>query len=81
MTYMERTIIILLLLVSVKENKRRILELETYSTYSGITKNIFVKLTIINNLFEMWIPIVSSEHIQQDKIEEFTNYMLFLKEN
>lgn len=63
-----------------EENKRRILELETYSTYSGITKNIFVKLTIINNLFEMWIPIVSSEHIQQDKIEEFTNYMLFLKE-
>ncbi|MCF6465629.1 hypothetical protein [Clostridium sp. Cult2] len=63
-----------------EENKRRILEFKTSSTYFGISKNILAKMTIINDLFEMWIPIVSIEHIQQDKVEEFTNYMLHLQE-
>ncbi|CCQ95986.1 hypothetical protein CULT_340031 [[Clostridium] ultunense Esp] len=63
-----------------EENNRRILELETYSTYSGISKNVLAKTTMINDFFEMGIPIVSIEYILQDKIREFENYMLYLQE-
>lgn len=63
-----------------EENNRRILELETYSTYSGITKNVLAKTTMINDFFEMGIPVVSIEYVLQDKIREFENYMLYLQE-
>ena len=64
-----------------EDDNRRILEMKTSSTNSGITQRIVARMTMINDIFEMRIPIVSLEHIEQDKIKEFLDYMFCLKED
>ncbi|HSH36403.1 hypothetical protein [Schnuerera sp.] len=63
------------------EDNRRYLELETYSTYSGIKKNVIVRTTIINDLFEMKVPVLSKRLIHPDKIKKFENYILTLEDS
>lgn len=57
------------------ENNRKILELESSSSYNQITKKLIAKLTILNDFFEMGIPIISEDSISHDKVEEYKNYM------
>lgn len=57
------------------ENSKRILELEAPSSYNGITKKLVAKIIILNDFFEMGIPIVSEDSIGDDKVEEYSNYM------
>ena len=63
-----------------EENHRRVIEMKTHSTYSGITQKVIAKMTMINDIFEWRIPIVSSEYILQDRVREFQDYMSYLKE-
>ena len=62
------------------ENRRRILELKTSSSCCGITKNLVSKITMLNDFFEMQLPIVSENYITDDKLEEYEDFMNILQE-
>ena len=57
------------------ENNRKILELESSSSYGKIAKKLIAKITILNDFFEKGLPIVSENSISCDRIEEYTAYM------
>ena len=57
------------------ENNRRIMELESSSSYNSIIKKLIAKMTILNDFFEMGIPIISENSISNDRVEEYKNYI------
>lgn len=57
------------------EDNRRILELSTSSSYNNITNNIISKVYLLNDLYEMGIPILSESSIRTDRLKEYTDYL------
>lgn len=61
------------------ENSRRILELTIDSNVKGINKRLIAELYIINEIYEMGLPIVAVNSVTQDKRDEFLRYMEYLQ--
>lgn len=59
---------------------RQILELEINSNKNKTSKTIFVELFLINELFEMELPIISLNTLPEEKRNVFINFMTNLKE-
>ena len=51
------------------------MELESSSSYNSIIKKLIAKMTILNDFFEMGIPIISENSISNDRVEEYKNYI------
>lgn len=64
----------------IAKNDRQCLELSIDSNKDKITKSILVELFLVNELFEMKLPIISHNTLDDNKIEEFTSYMNYLQE-
>lgn len=60
---------------------RIILELKTKSTYRNVTREVVSKITVINELFELGIPVVSVYSLDDKKQHMFDDYMNYLKNN
>lgn len=58
---------------------RIILELKTKSTFNNINREVVSKITVINDLFELGIPIVSAGFLDEEKQYVFNDYMSFLR--
>lgn len=67
--------------VNFSTDDRMGMELETYSTFNNIRQDIKAQLTIINDFFELRNPVLSIDSIQEDKIQEFLDYMDYLEGN
>lgn len=63
-----------------EDGNRRFMELETYSTYNGIKKNVAAKMTLINEFFDMGLPILSIDNIDEERIKDYESYFKYLKE-
>lgn len=63
-----------------EKGETKILELSTNSPYNGITKTTTADISILNNLYEMGVPIVSTNNLSKERIDEFNNYMYYLQE-
>lgn len=62
------------------EDDRRILKLSSSSRYNGIQNNLVSKLYMLNDFYEMGIPIVSENSIDRDNLEVYIGYMDMLRE-
>lgn len=62
------------------EDSRRLLILNTKSFFNNITKEIQAKVNIIKDFYEMGIPILSKDSIDEDKISEYLGHMDYLQE-
>ncbi len=60
-------------------NDRRILELTVDSNIKNINKRLIAELYIINEIFEMGLPIITYNTLNQDKRDEFINYIEYLE--
>lgn len=60
---------------------RIVLELNTKSTQNKITREAVAKVTVLNEIYELGIPIVSKYSLDEEKQYMFTEYMNFLEEN
>lgn len=60
---------------------RIVLEISTESTYERITKQVISKITVIKDFFELGLPIVSSDTLDEKAIYEFQEYMRYLENN
>lgn len=60
---------------------RIILELNTKSTQNKITKEVVAKVTVLNELYELGIPILSNSTLDKERKNMFTEYMDFLEKN
>lgn len=63
------------------KNNRQCLELIIDSNKNNIAKSLIVELFLVNELFEMELPIISNSVLIESKKEEFINYMRILQEN
>lgn len=63
------------------ENNRRILEFKTKSSCNGIISQIISKATIINDFYELGIPIVSENTISIDEINNYKEYIDLIQKN
>lgn len=61
-----------------KEESRRKLKLQTRISYNNIKRKADANLTIINELFEMGLPIISP-NLLEDNVEMYEKYMDFLQ--
>lgn len=61
------------------ESGKLCLELSTSAVYKKIRKEAIAKYLLINEFFEMGIPIVSPYSIREDKRDEFDFYMNYLQ--
>lgn len=64
-----------------KENNRRILEFKTKSSYNKIISNIVSKVTIVNEFYELGIPIISEDTISIDKINDYRKHIDLIGKN
>ncbi|NLJ78035.1 MAG: hypothetical protein GX329_01600 [Tissierellia bacterium] len=62
------------------EDDRRILKLTTFSEYNGIRHNLMSKLYILNDFYELGIPMVSEYNVPGDRLKDYNDYMDALQE-
>jgi hypothetical protein len=60
-------------------NDKRFMELKTHSTYDGIKKQAIAKTKLLNQFFDMGLPIVSKESIETNKLKDYYNYLDYLQ--
>lgn len=60
---------------------RVVLELSAKSTKNNITRKSVAKATVLNEIYELGMPIVSVSSLDEEKHSIFTEYMNFLEEN
>ncbi|MCF6460079.1 hypothetical protein [Clostridium sp. Cult3] len=63
-----------------KEDNRRLIELQTQAIYNNIKRKAIAKLTIINEIFEMGLPVVSTSILKNEKTEIYMGYMDYLQQ-
>jgi len=61
-------------------NNRQSLELNIDSSKNNINKSLIVELFLVNELFEMKLPIITNNTLDDSKREEFINYMEILQD-
>lgn len=61
-----------------KEEGRTLLKLETHSIYNNIKRRAVAKLTVVNELFEMGLPIISP-NLLVDNHRQYEEYMEYLQ--
>ena len=63
----------------IDENNRRVLEVKIDSSRRIISKQLIAELYLINEIFELGMPVVSHDTLTQDQRFEFDNYMEYLE--
>lgn len=61
------------------DNGKMIMELEASDKYRGISNKLISKITILNEFFEMALPIISKDYITEDKISDYERYTDYLQ--
>lgn len=54
---------------------KRIMELKTFSSYDKIKKEVVAKVRMVNEFFDMDIPIVSENSIEASNAEEYNDFL------
>jgi len=60
------------------EENRRVMVLDTKSKFSGIDKGIQAKVNIIKDFYEMGIPILYNDIIDDERLDEYLAYMNYI---
>lgn len=57
------------------EDNRRILELSTSGSCNKITNHLMAKIYLLNDFYEMGIPIISEDSIDEERLDEYIDYI------